>query len=319
MTRLSGAVVAAIAVSGWSAAAQPQVFRATVDVVVVDVSVRDGDEPVRGLTPADFELRDNRVLQTLADFSVETPPLDVTVLADASESLDLRFDRSDAKAVRSQLAADIQRVPSLLQPMDHVQLLKFSSGLSAASIDDAVSIDPAPERQHTALFDSLLAALMQPPSPDRRRLAIVITDGIDTSSVVSHRTRAAVLDRSNVVVHLITTAVSRSGEQFGPPPVVRFSAASFGSVRLTTTFPESNFETFAWVLRDIADRTGGRHFEMQPGENFLPPLQRAIDEFRTRYMLRYVPAGVTNTGWHTLTVSVKNSKFEVKHRPGYWR
>jgi len=317
--RIAGAAGLVLALASWPLAAQTQVFRATVDVVVVDVSVRDGDQPVRGLTPADFELRDDGVVQTLADFSVESPPLDVTVLADASESLDLRFDRYDAKGVRSQLATDIQQVPSLLQKTDHVQLLKFGSGLSAASIDDAVKIDPAPERQHTALFDSLIAVLMQPPNPDRRRLAIVLSDGIDTSSVVSYRTRAAVLDRSNVVVHLITTAISRSGEQFGPGPLVQFKPTDFGSVRLTTTFPESNFETFAWVLRDIADRTGGRHFEMKPDENFLPPLQRAIDEFRTRYMLRYVPAGVTTTGWHTLTVTVKDPKFEVRHRPGYWR
>ena len=42
-----------------------------------------------------------------------------------------------------------------------------------------------------------------------------------------------------------------------------------------------------------------------------------VDEFRTKYLLRYAPAGVTKGGWHDITVRVKGRKVTVRARPGY--
>ena len=43
--------------------AATQVFRATTEVVTVDVFVQVGRQPVSGLTAADFVVRDNGVVQ----------------------------------------------------------------------------------------------------------------------------------------------------------------------------------------------------------------------------------------------------------------
>jgi len=50
---------------------QPSVFRSTSDAVSVDVSVRSGSRPVRGLTPDDFRLSDNGVPQTVTSVAIE--------------------------------------------------------------------------------------------------------------------------------------------------------------------------------------------------------------------------------------------------------
>ena len=42
-------------------------------------------------------------------------------------------------------------------------------------------------------------------------------------------------------------------------------------------------------------------------------------DFRTRYLLSYVPAGVEPTGWHRLEVKVKGRDATVKARRGYQR
>ena len=42
-----------------------QTFRTAADVVMVDVSVKQGNKPVAGLAVKDFELRDNGVLQRI--------------------------------------------------------------------------------------------------------------------------------------------------------------------------------------------------------------------------------------------------------------
>ena len=184
---------------------QRPVFRSSADAVVVDVSVRDQGKPVKGLTVKDFEIRDNGVLQAVTDVSLESMPLDVAVLADASESLDLRTERQ-TNGVRDRLAQNIMQVPALLQRDDRVQLLRFASGLSAAASTETLERGGAPEGQRTSLFDSIVAVLLQPSEATRRRLVVVLTDGVDTSSTLSYELRSAVLDRSGAVVHLITTS-----------------------------------------------------------------------------------------------------------------
>ncbi len=73
--------------SGPSSTARPT-------LVTVSVSVRSASKPVAGLKASDFELKDNGVLQSIESFSVETLPIDVTLLLDLSRSVEgPRLDR----------------------------------------------------------------------------------------------------------------------------------------------------------------------------------------------------------------------------------
>src|SRR5687767_280239 len=66
------------------AGAQPAVFRSGIDAVRVDVSVMNGATAVPNLTRANFELTDNGVAQAIDDVSVDTVPLDLTMVLDTS-------------------------------------------------------------------------------------------------------------------------------------------------------------------------------------------------------------------------------------------
>ena len=65
----------------------PQVFRSSVEVVEIDVSVMRGNQPVQGLTSSDFTLTDNGVAQQVESVLVDRLPLNVTLVLDASRSL----------------------------------------------------------------------------------------------------------------------------------------------------------------------------------------------------------------------------------------
>ena len=83
MTRTIAAACALLAVSAQTTApppAQQPVFRSTLDVVTVDVSVRTSGTPVAGLTAKDFVLLDNGVRQTISSVEMEEVPIDVSVL-----------------------------------------------------------------------------------------------------------------------------------------------------------------------------------------------------------------------------------------------
>lgn len=282
-----------------SQAAQPPVFRARSDAVIVDVSVWDRNRPVPGLTARDFEVLDNGRRQVVADVSVATLPLDVTLLIDVSESLDVyphREGLSEGPKVRPRIEEAAAKLAGFLRRDDRLQSIRFAGGVSGASSSPAVDLDRL-DRYQTSLFDAVTMSVMQPPAPGRRRVVIVVTDGVDTSSTVPEAIRRIVLDRSDAVVHLIA---ARSV----------FSQA--------TWFPLSPFSNHEPALRDLCARTGGRYFYANLQGDILPHIRSALDEFRTRYTLTFQPTDTATSGWHDLRVTIPGRNLEIVHRRGYW-
>ena len=67
--------------------AQDVTFSSRVEAVRVDVLVTDNGQPVRGLGPGDFEIRDNGVPQQIDLVSFEQIPLNVVLALDMSDSV----------------------------------------------------------------------------------------------------------------------------------------------------------------------------------------------------------------------------------------
>ena len=283
-------VVIAAIVTGARAFARAQhpVFRSETEGVIVNVSVRGGNQPVNGLTPADFELRDNGVKQAIQAFSIERLPIDVTLLLDVSRSVEgTRLDR---------LKSSVGETAHLLRPEDRLQLIAvqhwlhlifpFQPGGSQPPVDALTAAGG------TALFDGIAAALMVPVEADRRRLVIAYTDGQDTISALSLASLRDVAGFSDSVLQVVV-------------PTIRI-----GANRPTQT-------PGAPGLSDLASRTGGQLFLMNVTEQITDAFKQAIEDFRTSYVLRYVPVGVAHGGWHDLDVKVVSGKYEVRARKGY--
>ena len=81
-------MLAAVTASG-----QQRVFRAATELVSISVSVKRGNAPVATLTAGDFKLFDNDVAQTIEALSIESIPLDVTLMMDTSGSTAGSLDR----------------------------------------------------------------------------------------------------------------------------------------------------------------------------------------------------------------------------------
>jgi Ca-activated chloride channel family protein len=270
----------AIALVLLSAQAQPP-FSTKVEAVRVDVLVTENGQPVRGLTPADFEIRDEGVPQQVDLLSFEQIPLNAILALDMSDSVAgerLEHLRRAGRALVGQLKPDDQ---CALVTFSHLVSLESKLTYDVATVRAA--LDRAEPSGDTALRDGTHHGIMLAESDVGRALLIVFSDGMDTASWL---TADGVLDtarRSDVVVYGVSVKAN------GNP---RF-------------------------LRDLAAYTGGSLFEIDSTNNLNALFLRILEEFRQRYLVSYSPRGVSTSGWHRLEVRVKGRKATVKARPGY--
>lgn len=265
------------------------VFHGGADAVSVPVSVRAVEKAVAGLKASDFELKDNGVVQSIESFSVETLPIDVTLLLDLSRSVEgPRLDRLTHSVGETALLLHADDRLRLIG-MQHVlrQVFPFQPGGSKPNVESLKAYGG------TSLYDGLAAAMMRAAEPDRRQLIVAYTDGQDTISILPIDTVREVAGFTDAVVQIVVPTMR------GPR--------------------STGMETVpgAAVLSDLATRTGGQLFRMDIAAPITEAFKNAIDDFRTSYVLRFTPTGVTHAGWHDLNVRVTSGTYEVRARKGY--
>lgn len=305
-TAVSAALAAIASVA--LAAQDRTVFRASADVVTVDVLVRAGNAPVSGLTARDFLLTDNGVRQTVDVTSMRQWSIDVTIAVDTSGSM---FD----------YIADVERhvreTVARLQPGDRVRLLTFSDRVSAGggflSAGPELTFPPLGARGSTSLNDAIAAALVAPADPTRRHLAIVFTDGIDTSSVLGTEALRSLARRADTLLNVFTLVPKPN--QYGlpppPPPLMHYNTRRIWA-------PDRVGGLAAVIgadaVGDLARETGGVATTAYTAGD----MQAALDAFRSSYVLRYQASGVTAPGWHAIRVGLTRSgRYDIRARSGY--
>jgi VWFA-related protein len=277
------AIAAGVSVGARVDAQDAAVFRANADAVTVGVSVQRGGRPVPDLAQADFELTDNGVAQTIGALSYEKLPIDLTVLLDVSTSVNGR--------VLDQLRRAVNDLRKNLRPQDRLRLVAVNMRIQRLVDFDAppAAIDAAfanlTSGGASAVLDALAVSLASAAPPDRRQFAVIFTDGKDSISI-------------NTPDMLLDTA--------------RRTTAAISVVLATPLRRPADR-----IYTDLANETGGQVVSLLPGETFGDTLQRALDQFRSSYVLTYTPTGVERTGAHALAVHVKRGGVDVRARKGY--
>jgi len=268
--------------------AQDPVFRAGIEQVRVDASVRRGNTPVAGLTAGQFEVRDNGVVHAVERVLREDVPLRLLLVLDTSNSM--------VGAPLRALVGAAQSLVRSLKPDDEVGLVTFSQALHLAVAptlrhdDITAALGRLRADGDTSWRDALFAGLqLAAEAADRRPLVLLFTDGDDNASWLEAAEIAEVVRRSGVVVHAVGLEVRNAQ-----------------GVLLTRSLAQS------------LDAGGGRFWSAddpaQVGDRFAEVLR----EMRARYLLFYTPTGVPTPGWHEVTVRLKGVRGEVRARPGYF-
>ncbi len=234
--------IAAAAIERPAGAQTQGPFRVGVDLVSISVSVTDqGHRYVGDLKRDDFVVTENGVPQELSFFARTGVPLALALLIDTSSSMQSALDTAQEAAigfVRQLEAADVATVISFDSRVEIVH--EFTS--------DAVALQNAIRRTRangsTALYNAVYIALKQlnktirldDSSNPRRRAIVVLSDGDDTSSLVSFDEIIDLASRSDTIIYTI------------------------GLGRRDPTQSTRKYEDGEYVLRKLAQQTGGRSF-----------------------------------------------------------
>jgi VWFA-related protein len=270
-------------------------FAVDVESVSVDVFVTRGARPVPGLTAADFEVKDEGVLQTVEVVDLTLAPIGAVLALDASGSV----EGAKLEGLRAAATAFVAG----LAEADEAALVTFSHvvALQAGPTRDRRALETAMRRVRaggsTALFDALYAALRLPLGAPRR-VVLLFTDGSDNVSVLGIPDVEDYTAAADVLLYVVA-----SPEEVTPAPL---------GALLIDREPAARRE-----LRLLAESTGGRLLEAGSPEDLRRQFLRILDDLRTRYVLSFTPTGVRREGTHRLDVRVKARDTQVRARRSY--
>lgn len=279
----------------------PSTFRSGTSVVAVNVSVTDRKSRfVGGLSREEFALFEDGVQQEIRFFDATQTPLDLIVLIDTSSSMTDKMRTVHRAAIGFLGTLREGDRGAVVGFSDRVEIVQGLTG-DRARLADAVMETRA--SGGTALHDALYVALRQfgsaaEGSDLRRRSIAVLSDGQDTSSLLSFDDVMDLARRSGVGIYAI-------GLQSRP--------------RAAVNLDEPLLSQAQYALKSLSLETGAEaFFPTQVGE--LEAIYASIaTELSNQYSLGYVPSNPGTDGkYRQIAVRIPGRpELRPKARRGY--
>lgn len=285
---------------------QTPLFRATTEIVQVDVFVGRNGHAVLGLGAKDFELFEDGVHQELALVDAQNIPVHIALVLDTSSSV-AGQDLSHLRDAAIQLLDD-------LNDEDEASLISFSHhlkrGAELTRDKDRVraAIDAVEAYGATAWHDALFVGLKTVGNVEHRPMVLFFTDGIDTYSWLREEQMLPLVEQSQAVIYAI-------GRKERLP--IELGQGQLARDRARRAARKANAKR-TQLLRKLTETSGGRFIETDTTENLGAIFSTILAEMKTRYLLSYQPREPIREGWHTLTVKVKVRGVDVHARRGYF-
>ena len=265
-------------------AASPPQFRSSISSVAVYATVSDrSGRLVTDLTRDDFTVRDNGRPVDISLFSNDPQPITVAVMLDMSGSMLSRFQR-----VRS---STIEFIEALL-PADRAQIGTFG---------DEVSVNP----MLTADKDVLMRVLHQELWPGG---ATPLWNALD----------AAMTALSNETGRRVVLALTDCGDSCIFRRCTSFNDVEKRAVREGFMVYAIGMERpgLASEIVELAEETGGGHYEIRADDDLTSTFIRIADELRRQYLIGFAPLE-RDGRMHKLDVAVKREGLTVRARKNY--
>lgn len=278
---------------------KPQVFRAGVEVVSLNVTVIDSQSHyVTDLEQSDFSVFEDGAKQELNFFNKTNLPIALSLLIDSSASMEQRMETAQEAAIG--FAKKI-RAQDMAQVVDFDSRVEIRQGFTnkIEALESAIrhTSSGGSTALHNAVYISLKElAKVKAKNPDeiRRQAIVILSDGEDTSSLVSFEEVLELAKRSETAIYTI-----------GLQP--RETSALRG-------FREAEF-----VLRQLAQETGGRAFFAQRVEELKDVYGQIAEELSSQYTMGYASKNPRRDGaFRRVVVQVARANVTPRTKRGYY-
>jgi Ca-activated chloride channel homolog len=278
---------------------QLPVFRTGIDMVSLTVTVSDpAGRYVTDLSADEFHVFEDGRAQNVAFFNKTNVPIALALLLDTSASMTDRLTTAQDAAVG---------FAHRLRPLDVGELIGFDRDVRVVQPftgDPAVlerAIRSTTAAGSTSLYNALYISLKElsrnraTTEQDLRRQAIVVlSDGADTSSLVGYDEVLELARRSETAIYTI-------------------------GLRSKDEIADKAFKEPDFVLRQLAQETGGRVFFPARIEDLAGVYSQIADELASQYVLGYISKNPTRDGaWRRVTVRVDRQGATARTRQGYF-
>jgi Ca-activated chloride channel homolog len=278
-----------------------QSFRSGVDLVSLAVTVTDRENHyVGGLTADDFAVYEDGVKQDVTHFDHSNTPVALALLLDTSASMEDKLRTAQEAAIGFARRVRPQDQAELVDFDTHVQVLQGFTN-DTALLEQAIRKTTADGS--TSLYNAVYIALQemkklkaQSAAEIRRRAIVVMSDGEDTSSLLSFDEVLELAKRSETAIYAIGT---------------RSEADAVVNAR---QFDEADF-----VLKQLTQQTGGRLFYPKRAEDLHGVYAQISDELASQYLLGYSSKNPKRDGaWRRIVVRTDRPGADARARQGYF-
>ena len=259
-------------------------------LVLLNAAILDASgKHVSGLQQKHFKILENGAPQEISFFSSEETPFAAVLLLDTSGSMEERVSMARSAAIR---------FLDGLRPDDSAAIYRFDSKVSlvqefSGSRDIIEKIFDLKADGMTALNDAIVKAANDlSKRPEKRRAVVVLSDGEDTISRHSaSKALKAALDADVAIYTIDMATVNTSGKQRMQNQV---------------------------VLRNFAEKTGGRFVSTPGGVAMRDAFKNIVDELGVQYTLGYHPSNLKkDEKWRAIELIVSRPNLTIRTRKGY--
>ena len=276
-----------------------------VELQQVYVTVTRDGERVLDLEREDFRVLDEGNSEKLITFERGDVPFTAVLLIDSSASM----YGSKIEAARAGATAFIQG----MRELDRGKVTVFSdviqNSTSFSGIREVLTagLIGATGQGGTAVNDNLYTALKLLETRQGRRLVVLLSDGIDSHSVLDGEDVLDYARRSQAMVYWIR--LLKGGE----------SADSKNGPNMASAWrTPADFRRQAMSLRELVTLSGGRIIPARSTDEIEPVFIDILRELREQYALGYYPTVQRNDGsWRRIKVKVDRGGVKVRTHEGY--
>jgi len=272
-------------------------FRTGVDVVSLNVTVTDARNTfITNLDQNEFSVYEDGIQQEITFFSRSSLPIALSLLMDTSASMDERMSTAQEAAIGFSRRLNPQDLAEIIDFDSRVEvLIQFTS--DKERLEEAIRLTSA--GGSTSLYNALyisLKGLEKTPLQTtelHRQAIVVLSDGEDTSSLITFDEVLELAKRSETAIYTIGLKAKddhRSG------------------------FRESDF-----VLRQLAYETGGQSFFPDDVNDLGAIYTQISDELSSQYSLGYISANPLRNGqWRDTIVQTTREEVIARTKRGYY-